>query len=204
MVTGTLFIVSAPSGAGKTSLLKRLRTDLENCTISISYTTRPMRPGEINGRDYYFVSGAEFEQMLKNDAFLEFAKVFDHYYGTARQTVMENLDQGQDVILEIDWQGAQQVRKKMPASRSIFILPPSREILEQRLRSRGQDSEEVIARRMRDAKSEISHYHEYDYLVVNEIFDQALMELKSIIISHRLKLEKQQRRLTALLKNLLE
>jgi len=204
MTRGNLFIVSAPSGAGKTSLLKRLRTELEGVVISISHTTRPQRPGEIHGQDYYFVSKKEFEEMLAEEAFLEHARVFGHYYGTSRQVVTENLKKGMDVILEIDWQGARQVKVKMPESHSVFILPPSTEVLRERLCSRGQDSPEIIARRMREAKAEISHYKEYDYLVVNDEFEQALMELKSIVVCHRLTLEKQQERQAALLKNLLD
>lgn len=200
---GTLFIVSAPSGAGKTSLLRRLKEELPGLVISVSHTTRPMRPGEVYGRDYYFVSLEEFERMLAQEAFLEYARVFDHYYGTAKRQVVENLERGLDVILEIDWQGAHQVRRKMPESRSIFILPPSRQALEQRLRSRGQDSEAVIDRRMRAARAEISHYDEYDYLVVNDQFEQALLELKSIIIADRLRLSRQRRKLANLLRNLL-
>ncbi len=204
MATGNLFIVSAPSGAGKTSLVKRLQDELEDIVISTSHTTRPQRLGEVHGKDYYFVTVEEFEQMLAEDAFLEYAKVFDHYYGTSQKVVIESLNQGLDVILEIDWQGARQVKEKMPQSRSIFILPPSRQVLEERLRSRGQDSLETIARRMRDARDEISHYKEYDYLVVNDKFEQALRELKSVIICYRLRLERQQERLAGLLRSLLE
>ncbi len=203
MGKGTLFIVSAPSGAGKTSLLKRLREELPDLVISISHTTRPRRPGEVDGRDYYFVSVETFERMLAEGAFLEHAKVFDHYYGTARSQVEENLERGLDVVLEIDWQGARQVRDKMPESRSIFILPPSRQVLEQRLRSRGQDSDAVIARRMRAARAEIAHYDEYDYLVVNDRFDEALAQLKSIIVADRLRLTRQREKLADLLRNLL-
>ncbi len=203
MGKGTLFIVSAPSGAGKTSLLKRLREELPDLVISISHTTRPRRPGEVDGRDYHFVSVETFERMLAQGAFLEHAKVFDHYYGTARRQVEENLERGLDVILEIDWQGARQVREKMPESRSIFILPPSRQVLEQRLRSRGQDSETVIARRMRAARAEIAHYDEYDYLVVNDRFEQALTQLESIIVADRLRLARQREKLADLLRNLL-
>ncbi len=201
---GTLFIVSAPSGAGKTSLLKRLREELEGVVISVSHTTRPKRPGEVEGKDYFFVSRETFEAMLTQDAFLEHARVFDHYYGTSRHQVVENLERGLDVILEIDWQGARQVREKIPGSRSVFILPPSLEVLEKRLRTRAQDSEETIARRMRDARSEMSHYDEYDYLVVNDDFETALGELKSILIADRLRLERQRRRLGPVLENLLE
>jgi len=201
---GTLYIVSAPSGAGKTSLLKQLREEMNEVVISVSHTTRPMRPGEVEGRDYFFVSKEEFERMLGREAFLEHARVFDNYYGTSRHQVVENLEQGLDVILEIDWQGARQVRVKIPDSRSIFILPPSKQILEQRLRTRGQDSESTISRRMRDAHSEISHYQEYDFLVVNDDFQEALAQLKCILTADRLRLQRQQAKLASLLKNLLE
>ncbi len=185
MSTANLYIISAPSGAGKTSLVKRLINELDSLTVSVSHTTRTQRPGEVHGQDYYFISQTGFQTMLQNQAFLEHAQVFDNYYGTALQTVTDHLKHGTDVILEIDWQGAQQVRANLPDSSSIFILPPSTEALEQRLTSRGQDSEETIQRRMRDAAKEMSHYHEYDYLVVNDEFETALLQLKSIIIANR-------------------
>jgi guanylate kinase len=200
---GKLYIISAPSGAGKTSLVRQLIAELDSLTVSISHTTRPMRPGEEHGRDYYFVPVAEFQAMLERQAFLEHAQVFDNFYGTARQTVEENLSQGLDVILEIDWQGAQQIKKLLPDSLSIFILPPSTDILQQRLRNRGQDDEQIIARRMRDAVAEISHYDEFDYLVVNDVFEQALVELKSILVANRLTRQRQQHHLEPLLKALL-
>ncbi len=200
---GTLFIVSAPSGAGKTSLLKRLKEELSGVVISVSHTTRSKRPGEVDGKDYFFVSYEEFETLLSQDAFLEYARVFDNYYGTSRQQVLENLEKGLDVILEIDWQGARQVRVKIPDSRSIFILPPSLKVLEKRLRSRAQDSEETIARRMRDARNEMSHFHEYDYLVVNDEFEHALSDLKCILIADRLRMERQQWQLENVLEDLL-
>ncbi|WAK02262.1 guanylate kinase [Methylobacter sp. YRD-M1] len=200
---GKLYIISAPSGAGKTSLVRQLIAELDSLTVSISHTTRPMRLGEEHGRDYYFVPVADFQAMLARQAFLEHAQVFDNFYGTARQTVEENLRQGLDVILEIDWQGAQQIKKLLPDSLSIFILPPSTDILQQRLRNRGQDDEQIIARRMRDAVAEISHYDEFDYLVVNDVFEQALAELKSILIANRLTRQRQQHHLEPLLKALL-
>lgn len=203
MNTGKLYIISAPSGAGKTSLVKQMAADLDDLLVSVSHTTRQQRPGEIHGKDYYFVSEEEFQAMLAQQDFLEYAQVFDHYYGTARQTVTENLNAGSDVILEIDWQGARQIRKKMPECLSIFILPPSTAVLEQRLRKRGQDSELIISRRMQDAVAEMQHYDEYDYLLVNDDFDQALMQLKSIVISERLRKTRQKPALAALLAELL-
>jgi len=203
MTIGTLYIIAAPSGAGKTSLVKQLVADTANLTVSISHTTRAMRPGEADGQDYYFVSVAKFQAMLAGQAFLEHAQVFDNFYGTARQTVQDNLNQGLDVILEIDWQGAQQIKRLLPDSLGIFILPPSIAVLEQRLRGRGQDDEAIIARRMRDAVAEMSHYREFDYLVVNDDFALALQELKSIITSQRLLRVRQEQQYQALLAALL-
>ncbi|MGZ8218275.1 guanylate kinase [Methylomagnum sp.] len=203
MSSGTLFIVSAPSGAGKTSLVKALRQGLAGFTVSTSHTTRAQRPGEEHGRDYYFVARAEFERMIEAGEFLEHARVFDNHYGTARQTVETALASGQDVLLEIDWQGAQQIRPLMPDCVSIFILPPSLQALEQRLNSRGQDGPDIIARRMRDAMSEMSHYREYDYLVVNDDFETALTELRGIVIASRLTITRQAARCRDLIAGLL-
>jgi len=203
MTIGKLYIISAPSGAGKTSLVKQLVADVDGLTVSISHTTRSMRPGETHGLDYYFVTAADFQVMQENEAFLEHAQVFDNFYGTARQTVEENLNQGLDVILEIDWQGAEQIKKLLPDSLSIFILPPSTQVLLQRLRNRGQDDEQIIARRMRDAVTEIRHHDEFDYLVVNDVFALALTELKSIIIANRLTRQRQLPNLRPLLTSLL-
>ena len=199
MTIGKLYIISAPSGAGKTRLVKQLLADLADLSVSISHTTRPMRPGEIDGADYYFVSAADFKTMQKNLAFLEYAQVFDNFYGTAQQTVEQNLHQGLDVILEIDWQGAQQIKKLLPDSISIFILPPSTQVLLQRLQNRGQDDEQTIARRLRDALTEMRHHDEFDYLVVNDDFALALTELKSIIIANRLTRQRQLHNLQPLL-----
>lgn len=183
---GHLYVISAPSGAGKTSLVKALLESTPGITVAVSHTTRAMRPGEQDGKDYHFTDITTFEQMVKRDAFLEHAQVFDNFYGTARASAVGQLQEGVDVILEIDWQGGEQVRQAMPEAIGIFIVPPSRQALEQRLRGRGQDSDEIIARRMRDAQSETSHYNEYDYLVVNDDFDTALVELRAIILAQRL------------------
>ncbi len=186
MNKGKLYIVSAPSGAGKTSLVKQLVTELKQISVSVSHTTRAMRDTECHGKDYFFISVADFKQMIAKQAFLENAQVFDNFYGTARESVETTLDKGIDVVLEIDWQGAQQVRKMLPESISIFILPPSISILQQRLEGRGQDSKETIARRMDDAIDEMKHFKEFDYIIVNNDFNKALTEIKSIVISQRL------------------
>jgi len=182
---GSLFIIAAPSGAGKTSLVNALLKKDSRLALSISHTTRAPRPGEINGRHYHFVSEAEFERMVGAGDFMEHARVFDHFYGTNRHSVAKQLGQDRDVILEIDWQGARQVRAVFPDCCSIFIIPPSLETLRKRLTGRGQDSEEVIKRRMRDAQKEISHWNEFEYLVVNDDFDTALDELMAIVNDHR-------------------
>lgn len=200
---GNLYIISAPSGAGKTSLVKKLIAHTPNLIVSVSHTTRQTREGEIHGKDYFFVTIEEFKDMQIKGAFLECAQVFDNFYGTAQETVENNLENGFDVILEIDWQGAQQVRKLMPESLSICILPPSIETLRHRLEMRGKDSEEIIERRMRDAVTEMSHYPEFDYLIVNDDFNAALNELKSIVIANRLLQVRQTYKLQNLLTNLL-
>jgi len=182
---GSLFIIAAPSGGGKTSLVNALLKHDPRLVLSISHSTRASRPGEINGQHYHFVSEAEYKQMIDNGDFVEHARVFDHYYGTNRNSLALQLDQGRDVILEIDWQGARQVRKVFPDCCLIFIIPPSLESLQKRLTGRGQDSEKVIQRRMRDARAEISHWAEFDHLVVNDNFDTALKELIAIIDGHR-------------------
>lgn len=188
---GILYIVSAPSGAGKTSLIKALLQDSTQLQVSVSHTTRAMRPGEVDGKDYHFVDVDTFRAMVADNAFLEHAQVFDNYYGTSRSAALDLLKRGVDVILEIDWQGARQVRQMAAGTESIFILPPSREALEQRLRGRGQDGDDIIARRMRDAVSEMSHCDEYDYLVINDDFDVALGELAAIIRANRLRQARQ-------------
>ncbi|MGC3981141.1 MAG: guanylate kinase [Steroidobacteraceae bacterium] len=179
--TGHLYVIAAPSGAGKTSLVKALLTEESSAQFSISYTTRKQRPTETDGRDYHFVTHARFEEMVAAGEFLEHAQVFDNYYGTARAQVEQLLARGANVILEIDWQGAQQIRQVMRDCRSIFILPPSRSELERRLRGRGTDDEAVIQRRLRDAVGDMSHWSEFDYVVVNNDFQQALAELKAIV-----------------------
>lgn len=200
---GILYIISAPSGAGKTSLVKALLQDTGRLQVSVSHTTRAMRPGEVDGRDYHFVAVDTFQSMVRDGAFLEHAQVFDNFYGTSRAAVLDLLQQGIDVVLEIDWQGAHQVRALFPEAVSIFIAPPSREALEQRLRGRGQDGDEIIARRMRDAVSETSHYAEFDYLVINDVFDTALIELRCIVVANRLRTSRQQALHRALLERLL-
>ena len=178
-----LFIVAAPSGCGKTSLVKSLINDAKNLRVSISHTTRNPRVDEVNGTNYHFVSIAEFQKMVSEDSFIEHAEVFENFYGTSKKLINDNLDNNIDVILEIDWQGAHQVSQNLPSAISIFILPPSKEALELRLRNRAQDDEIVIKKRMLDAENQMSHYNEFDYLVINDNFNSALTDLKSIISS---------------------
>ena len=204
MSKGTLYIISAPSGAGKTSLVKELISDSKDIMVSVSHTTRSMRPGEQDGVDYHFIDKDAFVSMVEHSAFLEHAKVFDNYYGTSQQHVERQLLNGKDVILEIDWQGARQVRRLIQDSQSIFVLPPSAAALKERLQKRGQDDDDVIDRRMLDAVNEMSHYAEFDYLVVNDDFDQALQDLKCIIKSNRLCQLQQERSLEKLLIELLK
>ncbi len=204
MSQGTLYIVSAPSGAGKTSMVKALLERLPGVVVSVSHTTRAPRPGEQDGADYHFIDKAGFERLVEAGEFLEYAQVFDNYYGTRRATVEAELDAGRDVILEIDWQGARQVAAAMPESVKVFILPPSAAALRERLTARGQDSAEVIERRMRDAIAEMSHYDEYHYLIFNDDFDTAVDELRAVFLSRRLRLEVQRERHAAELAGLLE
>ncbi len=178
---GRLFVVAAPSGAGKTSLVRALMERDPSLRFSVSYTTRPRRAAEEHGRDYFFVSRDEFERMVEAGEFIEHARVFDNYYGTARQQVEQSLAAGQNLLLEIDWQGARQIRSAMPEAVTVFILPPSRAELERRLRGRGTDSEEVIQRRLRDAAGDMTHWPEFDYVVVNDDFGVALAELGDIV-----------------------
>ena len=200
---GSLYIFAAPSGAGKTSLVKALVETTADIEVSVSHTTRAPRPGEVDGVNYHFTDVAAFKAMVAQGAFLEHARVFDNYYGTARANIEQRLAAGVDVILEIDWQGARQVREQFPDSIGIFILPPSRQALEERLRGRGQDGDEVIARRMRDAESEISHYGEFDYLVINDDFATALVELAAIVTAQRLRTRVQASRHQQMLQALL-
>ena len=200
---GTLYTVSAPSGAGKTSLVTALVGNNPELTVSVSHTTRPMRPGEQDGVNYHFVERDTFLAMLGRTEFLEHAEVFGNLYGTSQLWVEEQLAAGTDVILEIDWQGARQVKRLMPATRAVFILPPSRETLKERLTSRGQDDDTVIQRRMAQAEEEMSHYIESDFLVLNLEFDRALAELQAIVDCHRLRTSVQAERLSATLQDLL-
>jgi len=190
-MSGTLFIVSSPSGGGKTSLVKALLEAEPELRLSVSYTTRPARPGEVNGRDYHFVTAAVFERMLEAGEFLESAVIYGNRYGTSQKWIERERADGRDVLLEIDWQGAQQVRRLMRRVASVFILPPSPEVLESRLRSRGQDSEEVLARRLAAAREEIAHVGEYDYVIINDDFDRAAQDLRSIVRAEQLKLARQ-------------
>ena len=182
---GSLYIISAPSGAGKTSLVKALVESTDKVMVSVSHTTRPMREGEVDGKDYHFTDVERFREMIAAQAFLEHAEVFGNFYGTSRSSILEQIGHGVDVILEIDWQGAAQVRQQVPEAVSIFVLPPSREELERRLRGRGTDSDEVIARRLAEAVSDMGHYREFDYLVFNDDFDTALVQLRAILLARR-------------------
>ncbi|MCL4158242.1 UNVERIFIED_CONTAM: hypothetical protein GTU68_014676 [Idotea baltica] len=194
MTIGTLYIISAPSGAGKTSLTNALLDITENLEVSTSHTTRGIRKGEENGKHYHFVSKTSFEEGIRENLFLEYANVFGNYYGTSQDAINETLSAGTDVILEIDWQGAQQVRQIIPEVRSIFILPPSVSELESRLKSRNQDSDDVISHRVSQAKEDITHYVEYDHIIINDDFEIALKDLKSIFRSQRTQTSKIQQR----------
>ena len=176
-----LFIIAAPSGCGKTSLVKALLENSKNLAVSVSHTTRKPRKGEIDGENYHFVSNETFEQMISNNDFLEYAEVFGNMYGTAKTNIYEKLDSNINTILEIDWQGARQVRQNMPEVISIFILPPSKNVLLERLTTRGQDDKATISERMENSEKEMSHYNEFGYLIINDQFDSALNNLKAII-----------------------
>ena len=200
---GTLFIVAAPSGAGKSTLVNALLEREPSISLSISHTTRPPRPGEQYGRHYYFVERAEFEREVSEGIFLEHAEVHGNFYGTSRKTVQDLLQKRRDVLLEIDWQGAAQIRKAKPDCVSVFILPPSRTELERRLRGRGSDSEEVIERRLHNSRGEIAHAHEFDYIVVNDRFEDALDTLQAIVRAVRQRGSLQCQRHEALIRELL-
>lgn len=201
---GTLFIVAAPSGAGKSSIVNACLAQDKNISLSISFTSRGPRPGEQHSQHYHFVSKDEFKQMIAQGEFFEYALVHGDWKGTAKASVEPQLAAGKDVLLEIDWQGARQVREKIPDAVSIFILPPSREALNERMHKRGQDSEEVIAQRLAAAQMEMSHYDEFDYLIVNEVFETAVSEMCSIFDASRLRLPIQKQRHEALIKHLLD
>ena len=203
MTQGTLYTISAPSGAGKTSLVAALLQQTADVQVSVSHTTRSMRPGEIDGVNYHFVDQQRFVAMIAENAFLEHAKVFGNYYGTSKQWVSDTLNKGVDVILEIDWQGAQQVRQIMPDTVGVFIVPPSIEALRERLTGRGQDDADVIEKRMAEAISEMSHFSEADYIVINDDFEQALVDLKSILRCRRLTRQQQSSANAQLLQQLL-
>ncbi|MCW8444257.1 guanylate kinase [Fluoribacter gormanii] len=201
--SGNLFIVAAPSGGGKTSLVKRLIETMDDIEVSVSHTTRAMRPGERNGVDYFFTDEKEFMRMIDDCAFLEHARVFNHLYGTSMEQITRRLQNGIDVVLDIDWQGAAQIRRSFPEAVSIFIVPPSLEVLRQRLLNRRQDKDDVVSDRMKKAQDELSHYPEFDYLIVNDNFEKAAMELGAIVIANRLCIKRQINKQSKLLSFLL-
>lgn len=201
--SGIPIIIAAPSGAGKTTLVNALLKTLPNLTFSISYTTRAKRPSEKEGVDYHFISKEQFEKLIATDAFLEYANVFGNFYGTHKAEVEKLLQAGKDVLFEIDWQGAKQIRHKLLQSVSVFILPPSYETLMQRLINRSQDNEAVITKRMQQAKNEIAHYEDFDYVIVNDNLDDALADLMAIIRSQRLIYSRQKNNLKQLITELL-
>ena len=199
---GNLFIVAAPSGGGKTSLVKKLVSDLDSIAVSVSHTTRKMRPGEAHGVDYFFIDEQEFISMVGCGSFIEHAQVFDHFYGTSAAQITDRLHAGIDVVLDIDWQGAQQIKHAFADAVSVFVVPPSLDVLKQRLTNRQQDNEQVIKNRMQNARDELSHYSEFDYLIVNDDFAKAAAELRAIVIANRLRMvrqSEQQRKLLSFL-----
>ena len=201
-MSGNLFVITAPSGAGKTSMVRELLASDQNIQLSISYTTRPPRPGEVNGTDYHFVSEEAFMSMLEKGEFLESAEVYGNRYGTSQPWIAQKMESGKDILLEIDWQGAAQVRKIFPETLGIFILPPSLEALRDRLKNRSQDSDEVIERRMQAAREDISHVGEFDYVIINNDFKEAVQDLLSIVKASRLTTQKQLARHSNLLTQL--
>lgn len=200
---GTLYIVAAPSGAGKSSIVNAVLARDSEIALSISFTSRAPRPGERHAQHYHFISADEFKSMIRAGDFFEYAQVHGDWKGTARQSVEPQLCAGKDVLLEIDWQGARQVREKVPDAVSVFILPPSRDALEQRMRTRGQDSEETIQRRLAAAREEMSHYDEFDYVIVNDVFEKAVDEMQTIFTASRLRREAQEVRHADLIRTLL-
>lgn len=201
-MSGNLFIISAPSGAGKTSLVSALLKNSTQIDLSVSYTTRQPRPGEINGKDYHFVSREAFLEMKANDEFLESAEVYGNFYGTSRSWIRQEIAKGRDILLEIDWQGAQQVRQLFPESVHIFILPPSLEALAARLKGRNQDSEEIISRRLQAAREDISHVSEFDYVIINDKLDVALQQLIAVVTAAGLQSRNQLARQATLIEQL--
>ena len=201
-MSGNLFIVSAPSGAGKTSLVKALLTVNKNIDVSVSYTSRPPRAGEIDGKDYHFVSREAFLTMIHHGDFLESAEVYGNFYGTSQSWLNKELQSGRDILLEIDWQGAAQVRQKFPNCIPIFILPPSLQALETRLKGRGQDSPEVIARRLQAAQEDIAHVAEFDYVIINDKLDEALQQLNAVVVAAGLRRDRQLVRKASLINQL--
>ncbi len=200
---GSLFIVAAPSGGGKTSLVKQLVQDLQNIVVSISHTTRDMRSGETDGVDYFFIDEAEFQRMIDAHAFVEHARVFNHFYGTSVAQIKERLHAGVDVVLDIDWQGAQQIKRLFADAVGVFIIPPSLDALKRRLMDRRRDNEMVIQSRMEQARNEMSHFSEFDYLIVNDDFELAASELQAIVVAHRLRMSRQKEQQRKLLSFLL-
>ncbi|MDX1836417.1 guanylate kinase [Legionella taurinensis] len=203
LLLGNIFIVAAPSGGGKTSLVKHLISSLEDIEVSISHTTRAKRPGEKEGVDYFFVDEKRFLEMVNDNDFVEHAQVFNHYYGTSVAQINARLSAGIDVVLDIDWQGAQQIRRIFPQAISIFVVPPSLDVLKQRLQERKQDKEDVIADRMHRAQDELSHFSEFDYLIVNDEFEKAASDLQAIVKANRLTLQRQSAKVGKLLSFLL-
>ena len=200
---GTLFNISAPSGAGKTSLVQAIVQSMNDIAVSVSHTTRPIRPGETQGVDYYYVSTSEFDELKSSGAFIEDAEVFGHQYGTSKKWLQEQLSVGTDVILEIDWQGARKVRAIIPEVVNIFIMPPSRDALKMRLVQRARDPQDVVTKRLKKAAAEMAHYDEYDFVIINDEFATAVADLQAIIRSRRLRLKQQQQKYPDLLEKLI-
>lgn len=188
---GSLFIVAAPSGGGKTSLVKKLVSDLNEIVVSVSHTTRKMRPGEVSGIDYFFIEEKQFQRMIEQNEFVEYANVFDYHYGTSVGQIKERLQAGIDIVLDIDWQGAQQIKRLFADAVGVFVIPPSLHALKQRLIARQQDDDAIVAKRMQRAHDELIHYAEFDYLIVNDDFAKAADELRAIVIAHRLRMQRQ-------------